>query len=134
MEPFEIVEDLVQALSNEFTDMLVESFPDQIDENYELLHSNGAILVRWNGQSVSNRDLAMQTLVDNIEIAVLSRTLKDDNTGIYRIFSRLKSVINSIFYCGMKYQFISFDQVGYYIQQHVWHYSGRVMLISFENI
>lgn len=124
---------LVEVLRLRFTDLDVDSYPDVIDENYELMHEKGAILVCWDGINEVSRDISIQGLVDEFEISVLSRSRRAPD-GVLDIIEQIREVINSTFLCGLRLFFISANRVAYYYTEGVWHYRVKVIMPSIERI
>lgn len=127
----ELEEELVSKLSTVFPDLLVESYPDVIGEDYDLLHEKGAILICWNGVTEIKRDLALQSFSDEFEIAVLSRS-RSGPDGVLGIIDNIRKSVNEAHLYGMRLFFVSANRTAYYITQGIWHYTVRVLMPSFE--
>lgn len=89
-----IINDIVDKLKDNITDLKVEHFPDNIDE-YRLIHSKGAILVAFRGYSDSEpEELGFIQQITTIEIGInLVVTGLRDKNGAYSYIDSIRAAL-----------------------------------------
>jgi len=124
---------IVDNIKAKITNMYIGVYPESIDEDYEVMHEIGEILVRWNGIQEVSRSISQQGLSDEFEIVVLNRSLRG-GTGMYKTIADIRDVINKTFVCGQSLYFISAQYIAYYLNNNIWHYTIRCIMPSVEYI
>ena len=89
---------IITKLHEEFSDLLVQGFPEKPSE-FILIHPIGAILVHYRGGSFSNTnalDIISQEKKMDFAITLVTRNLRSNN-GTYELLDQIKRVL-----CGYK--------------------------------
>ena len=94
----EIENSIIEKLKPNFSNLLVQGFPEKPQE-FTLLHPVGGILVHYRGGNYSNTDalgFISQDKKMDFAITVVTRNLRSNN-GAYEVLEKIKQVL-----CGFK--------------------------------
>ena len=94
---------LISALTEAFPDLSVEPFPDNSSE-YEFIHPLGALLVQYDGGSISESEaLSLTAQPRDLHFTVLSLTRNlRDHGGCYEVLDRVRNCLLGLKLPGVK--------------------------------
>lgn len=87
----EIEAEIIEKLKTQFTTLSVESYPDN-PSTYKLLNANGALLVRYGGETATESSIQQVLTQDERSIwnvVVVTRGLRT-HTGAYPVIDQVK--------------------------------------------